>query len=110
MDRNILGKIKSPELRLYAIWIKRLKRDARASCDPAIFADSRASVFWDGGQVVGKWFARAEGLPAVVWDTYYLYGRDARWRAAPAPLIASGFPVRNFRDDLRKYVMEIMKG
>ena len=110
MDTNILGKIKGPGLRLYAIWTKRLKRDARASCDPAIFADPRASVFWDGGQVMGKWFARAEGLPAVVWDTYYLFGPEAKWRGAPAPLTASGFPVRNFRDDMQKYVREIMRG
>lgn len=110
MDQNILGKVLSAELRLYAIWIKRLKRDVRASCDSAIFGDPRASVFWDGNQIMGKWFARAEGLTSVAWDTYYLYGPEAKWGAAPSPLVASGFPVVNFRTDLRKYLGEIVKG
>lgn len=109
MDRNILGEIRAPRLRLYAVWMRRLKRDARAACDPAIFGDPRATVFWDGKQVLGGWLARAEKLPAVVWDTYYLFGPDAKWEAAPAPLVASGFPVRNYRSDLGKYVREAVR-
>lgn len=59
---------------------------------------------------MGDLFAKAEGLPSVVWDTYFLYGPEARWGSIPASLVASAFPVTRFKGDLRKYLSEVLKG
>ena len=108
MDENILKKTRAPDLRVYAVWIRRMKRDTRADIDPAIFNDERAAVFWDGDQIAGKFYAAAEGFHSVIaWDSYYLYGPGARWRGMAAPIVASGFPVMNFRGDLKKYMREV---
>jgi hypothetical protein len=99
------------ELKVYAVWVRRLKRDAPGHIDPAIFGHPAASVFWDGDQIAGKFFAAAEGFHSpVAWDSYYLYGPKVRWRAMAAPITASGFPVMNFRRDLRRFVRGMAEG
>jgi hypothetical protein len=37
----------------------------------------------------------------VVWDAYYLYGPDAHWDQAPGPLLASGHPIIDRKDQLK---------
>jgi hypothetical protein len=52
-------------------------------------------------------FYAAEGFHSpIAWDSYYLYGPEACWRGIAALIIASGFPVMDFRDDLKRYVRE----
>lgn len=109
VDRNILKKNRPADIRVYAVWIRRLRRDARALIDASIFNHPAAIVFWDGDQVAGRFFAAAEGFHSpVAWDSYYLYGPEVRWRAMPSPITASGFPVRNFTGDLRRFVREMI--
>jgi hypothetical protein len=107
VDENILRKTRAPELRVYAVWIHRMRRDTRPDIDPAVFDDERATVYWDGDQISGKFYAAAEGFHSkVAWDSYYLYPPEAHWRAMAAPITAAGFPVMNFRDDLKKFMRQ----
>jgi hypothetical protein len=50
--------------------------------------DPRARHYWDGnGQLIASYREVLGGFDEPVWDTYVLYGKDARWDAArpPAP-------------------------
>jgi|GEM_PF-4646126 len=39
--------------------------------------------------------------PDVVWDTFYLYGRDAKWIDKPDRQLSTGMTVRNEFDTLK---------
>ena len=65
--------------------------DARERWNGATMPDPRVIHFWDGEMQIGGWFAEeVEGYRGVSWDTYFLYGPDAKWESIPAPLIGSG--------------------
>ena len=75
-----------------------LPTDARSEWDPSIFDDRRAVNLWDEKRVLGRWLADRDefalgAFGPVVWDAYYLFGREARWETTPAKLLASGEPV-----------------
>ena len=99
------------DFRLYAVWIPMLKEDKRGCIDPALFADPRALRFWDGRRVLGRWFAETEDrLARVAWDSFFLYGPEARWRLKPSPLLRSGFPVLHFKSDLNEALRPLLRG
>ena len=53
--------------------------------------------YWDGEGITGTYFAETDlgglGFAGFVYDVYYVFGPDAAWADAPAPLAGSGSPV-----------------
>ena len=53
--------------------------------------------YWDEEGVTGTYFAETDlgglGYSGFVYDVYYVFGGDATWGDAPAPLAGSGSPV-----------------
>ncbi|MGD9891908.1 MAG: hypothetical protein AB7U18_11540 [Dehalococcoidia bacterium] len=50
---------------------------------------------------MSRWFGEhVEGSGPFVWDTYLLYGPDARWETTPGPLLGRGRTVMAKRQDL----------
>ena len=85
----MLAKLPSPDLRAYVVWVpmsRGLERDVPNAIRevPA----PRARHYWDGdGQLIASYREVLGGFSEPVWDTFLLYGKDARWDAArpPAP-------------------------
>ncbi len=79
--------------------------DAREMWNGTTMPDSRVMHFWDGERKVGVWFAEhVDGYEGIAWDTYYLYGPDAVWDAAPSPLAGSGSTIYSERATLEMQV------
>ena len=53
--------------------------------------------YWDQQGITGTYFAETDlgglGYSGFVYDVYYVFGGDAAWADAPAPLSGSGAPV-----------------
>lgn len=72
-------------------------------------SDPRVKHFWDGERQVGEWFAEhVEGYIGVSWDTYFLYGPDAKWEMVPSSLVGSGGTTYDQRATLRSQVGELI--
>ena len=92
-----------------------LATDARSEWDPSIFQDPRAVNLWDEERVLGTWLADREEFSVgafgpIVWDAYFLFGRDARWQSAPAELLASGEPVIGKTSRLESALEPLLRG
>ena len=94
----MLDKYPQAKIRVYVVWMPMLATDARSEWDPSIFDDRRAVNLWDEERVLGTWLADRDEFGGgrfgpIVWDAYFLFGRDARWQSTPGKLLASGEPV-----------------
>jgi hypothetical protein len=98
VQTKVLDKLRSPDLRVYWVWLPILPRDdlAVARRSAAQFPDTRGIHFWDGERALGWSLGELLTLPArdaahahgVAWDVYLLYARGVRWKpgaAAPSP-------------------------
>ena len=74
-----------------------LVTDSRGAWSSSLLADRRVRHYWDGGRKLGVALATANagglGYTGVVWDAYFLFGRNALWIAEPSPIVASGSDV-----------------
>ena len=78
-----------------------LPGDSRALVDRRVLNDPRVANYYDPNRVVGAWFAEhGDAGGGIVWDAYFLYGRDATWTAEPGPLLSSGGTVIGSSADL----------
>lgn len=94
MQREVLQKHPTSELRVYAVWLPMLPADARTRWPNAILSDGRVAHFWDGERQVSRWFAESLGFPGrFAWDVYYLYGPETLWGHTPRPPVDSGCPI-----------------
>ena len=110
MQRVLLSQNPSEELRVYAVWLPMLAADAREDWDGNTLPDPRVMHFWDGDLRVGQWFAeQVEGYRGVSWDTYYLYGPDAKWETVPLPLVGSGGTIYGERETLNMQVSRLLE-
>ena len=104
MRENILDVEKSQDLRVYAVWLNQRVTDERGAIDESILADPRVTQYWDAEGITGTHFADSDlgglGYSGFVYDVYYVFGPDAAWANAPAPLAASGSPVLFKGDEL----------
>jgi hypothetical protein len=101
VQTEVLAKHPEADLKVYAIWFDMIPFDMRARTPTDVFADRRVVQFWDGDQTVGRWYGQNAGHPDDVWwDTFLLYGRDARWVGTPSPLLAKGSTIWRTREDL----------
>ena len=112
MQEHILERHPAAELQVYAVWLPMLATDERSSWEPSLLADPRVAHFWDGERVAGSWFAKANlgglGYAGIVWDAYFVFGRDAVWRDAPRPLRGSGSTVIGTTDDLQNEIAPLL--
>jgi hypothetical protein len=110
VQTQLLARLPSDQLRVYAVWLPVLAGDARAEWDGTTMPDPRVIHFWDGEAQVGKWFAEeVEGYRGVSWDVYYLYGPDARWETVPAPLMGMGGTIYAERQRLDEQVRGLLE-
>lgn len=111
MQTQLLAQYPSASLRVYAVWLPSLPGDAREDWDGTTMPDPRVMHFWDGDIEAGQWFAKhVEGYRGVSWDTYYLYGPDAKWVTVPSPLVGSGGTIYRKREALKMQVSKLVDG
>jgi hypothetical protein len=114
VQKEILEKYPSANLRIYVVWFSMIPTDARSrwGWTGGVLEDSRVLHFWDEKKKVGRYFAGKDPEtddPDVVWDAYYLYGPDAEWATKPEPLIGSGATVRSEFDELKEQVIPLLR-
>ena len=85
----MLGRLRGPDVRAYVVWVpmsRGLERDVSNATREV--SDPRARHYWDGdGQLIASYRDVLRGYMEPVWDTYVLYGKDAKWESPrpPAP-------------------------
>jgi hypothetical protein len=86
----VLGKLDSPDVRAYVVWVpmsRGMERDVPNATREV--PDLRARHYWDGeGQLIASYREVLRGFIEPVWDTYVVYGKDARWESARPPVPA----------------------
>jgi hypothetical protein len=94
VQEHILEAHPDATLRVYAVWLPMLPTDERFGVAD-LMVDERVSHFWDGGRVMGRYYAALAGWPEgqVAWDAIFVYGPAAAWRDRPDEPIGSGGPV-----------------
>jgi hypothetical protein len=73
-------------------WVQTLGPDASLTI-PDVFTDPRVRHFRDQDKIAGEWFAALNGNPGMTYDLYYVFGPEARWEDAPAPMRLAGATV-----------------
>lgn len=115
MQKEILEKHPSANMRVYVIWFSMIFSDARSRWrwTGHVIADPRVMHFWDEQKAMGRWFAQQdnpqESDPGIVWDAYFLYGSEAQWDAKPEPLISRGATIRDEYEALEKNLLPLLK-
>ena len=83
--------------------------DARRLWNGTTMPDARVIHYWDGDRKVGEWFAEnVDGYEGIAWDTYYLYGPDAKWNTTPSPLAGSGGTIYSERELLELQIRSLL--
>jgi len=107
VQSEILEKNPDADLTVLAIWFNVLPGDSRESWSADLFRDQRVEELWDEERAVGRWFAEDPELAdrgltgtGVMWDTYLLFGADARWVDRPSPLAGAGATIVRKRHQL----------
>src|SRR6266508_6237778 len=110
IQNEILAKQPNAKLRVYTIWLIGLGGERRSNWDPTVLPDPRVLHYWDAERFAGTWFARSvEGADGYMWDTYLLYGPNATWEQAPAPLLSSGATIIDTGPQLREKLESLLK-
>jgi hypothetical protein len=90
VQREVLAKLSSPDVRAYVVWVpmsRGMERDVPNATKEV--SDPRARHYWDGeGQLTAGYRDVLRAFIEPVWDTYVLYGKDARWETARPPVPA----------------------
>lgn len=111
MQSEILEANPQADLRVYTVWLEMLAGDRRSAWDPDLMPDPRVEHYWDADWAAGRWFAeKVLGFEGIAWDVYFLYGPEADWADAPAPLISSGFTVIGKSDQLFNDITPLLAG
>jgi hypothetical protein len=118
VQKELLETHPEADLRVYAVWFSMVPGDARSEWPQELLTDPRVVHRWDEAKALGTWYARRtpsmrERISPeskwndgdVLWDTYLLYGADARWKedTAPTDLKLWGRTIVAARESLRAY-------
>ena len=110
MQQTVLQQHPSAHLQVYATWLPMLAPDSRSAWDGSVLSDSRVKQYWDEQRIVGQWFAQnVDNYHGAAWDAYYLYGPDAKWDAAPVPLVGWGGPIIAQSDKLGAQIVPLLE-
>ena len=99
---------------MFVVWLPALVGDSKSTIDRRVFDDPRVTAFWDGGRVVGNWFARHRvgglgGQGYTVWDAYYAFRSSARWNALPNGVVATGSDIIGNTGGLEKRFVPLLR-
>jgi len=109
VQEEILQRHPSARLRVYAIWTVKQLGDARGRWDAAGLTDRRVVHLWDERGLTGRWFVdNLAGYRGPDWDTYLLFGPEARWAAGPPPLRSAGWTVVDAIGDLEESLAPLL--
>lgn len=114
MQSEILNTNQAPNLRVYVVWFSMIPSGARSRWNwtGGILDDPRVLHYWDEKKRVGRFYAGKDPEsddPDVVWDAFYLYGRDAKWIEKPNPELATGITVRNEFEALKTAIEPLLR-
>jgi hypothetical protein len=101
---------------VFVIWFRMYPGDAESKWPGELLTDPRAEHRWDEPKAVGRWFLTrltalrpsrgGDGMfpqrSDALWDSYLLFGREARWNDIPTGVLSWGFTVMRTRDQLAK--------
>jgi hypothetical protein len=107
----MLAKYPRADLRVYTVWMPMLGGDARDAWDSGLLHDPRVRHYWDSEDQVGLALAAdaVGGLGGgVVWDAYYVFGRNATWVTAPAPVVSAGSNVIDDTDGFERGLRRVL--
>ena len=119
MQTQILAQYPKANIRVYAIWFNMYPGDARSQWPPELLTDARVVHRWDEDKIVGRWYGQrtvsmqAQFAPnskwtgEILWDSYLLYGTDARWEDTPTGLMHWGRTIVAARETLRTDAMTL---
>lgn len=98
-----MAKYGDRDVRVFVVWLRMLRTDARSEWPRNEIVDPRATHFWDERKAVGIALAARDDLKGwrpVAWDVWVTYPPGATWTAeAPRPA-ASGRTIIRTRDQL----------
>jgi hypothetical protein len=83
----VLATLKTPDLRVYAVWVPILWSDWRLAVSRATtrLPDERVSHFWDADGTLVRAYSQilhlSDARPA--WDVYLLFDSNAEWKDQP---------------------------
>lgn len=86
MNREVLTKYEDPALRVYMVWVPKLRgleRDVASATREV--KDPRAAHYWDAPSVLVRGYREQLQLSEDAWDIFLLYGPDAKWEGERPP-------------------------
>lgn len=87
-----------------------LPADRRPAIKTSLMSDARVAHYWDGEQLIGKWFAVRGGEPGkVAWDIYFLYDKDAEWDPNLESVKSWGRPIIKVKDKLEADFLKLVQ-
>ncbi len=90
VQSNILSRMPDPALRVLVVWVPFMS-GTREAINPSVFPDRRVTSLWDPNTVASQWLSdHVTHQPGPTWDYYLLFPANARWRAAPGPVLSQG--------------------
>ena len=90
-----------------------LVSDDRSKVDVNLLPDYRTTHYWDSERLLGTWFSQQQEYESatfgpIAWDTYFLYGPDAKWDGVPEPLMTFGRTVISKSKNLEKSLSQLL--
>jgi hypothetical protein len=86
MQRSVLSKYTDPTLRVYMVWVPKLRGLERDVPSATIqFPELRALHFWDEPSVLVQGYRDTLRLSEDAWDVFLLYGPEATWAGDRPP-------------------------
>jgi len=115
VQRDLLSRHPSANVRVYALWFNMYPGDARAKWPATLLTDARVLHFWDEPRIAGtRYMAQLPAMLArrapetrppdgnVLWDAFFVYPPGDTWRD-PVPVPAGwGYPIMVTSDTLRR--------
>jgi hypothetical protein len=104
---DLLAKYRDRDLKVYVIWLKMLRTDARSEWPRNEIVDPRATHYWDEAKTVGTALAAGDALKAwrpVAWDMWAMYPPAATWTTGPPAPAGFGRTSLRTRDQLETAV------
>jgi hypothetical protein len=115
VQKDLLAKYPEADVRVYAIWFNMFPGDSKSEWPPELLTDSRVVHRWDEPKAVGTFFGQSRSKMQaqltsdsngtggdILWDSYLLYGPEARWDSFPTGLTHWGRTIVAARETLRR--------
>ena len=82
----MLLKNPNPQLAAFVVWVPELGAQERNVAGATkLVPDSRATHYWDPGEVLGNAYSGVLPTPGPAWDVYLLFARGVLWPQSGVP-------------------------